>query len=167
MTKIRSPSLDIPANYCIFDLNFCMWEYGIPCALEINSIGGLKLDLQPLKTYLHYHNALPKQNHYISMPVATKLGRMITYLDRLLAIKSHDLLITWSCEITWQTNHFISTTTVPKATKLFRMVIHLERLWNIKSYKALIMWSCKVTWETKTHISLLQECGWQPNLAGT
>ena len=34
------------------------------------------------------------------MPMATKLGRMLTYLDELLLIKSHDPLIKWSCEIT-------------------------------------------------------------------
>ena len=46
------------------------------------------------------------KNHYISstkVPMATKLGRMITYLDSLLPLKSQDPLITWSCEITWQT----------------------------------------------------------------
>ena len=37
--------------------------------------------------------------------MATKLGRMITYLDGLLSIKSNDPLITWSCEITWQTKN--------------------------------------------------------------
>ena len=34
-------------------------------------------------------------NHYISIttvPMATKLGRMVTYLDGLLSIKSHELL---------------------------------------------------------------------------
>ena len=33
------------------------------------------------------------------VPMATKLGRMITYLDGLLPIKSHDPLITCSCKI--------------------------------------------------------------------
>ena len=31
--------------------------------------------------------------------MATKLGRIVTYLDKLLLIKSHDLLVTWSFEI--------------------------------------------------------------------
>ena len=34
------------------------------------------------------------------MPMATKLGKMVTYHDGLLAMKSHDPLITWSCKIT-------------------------------------------------------------------
>ena len=42
------------------------------------------------------------KNHYISItrvPMATKLGRMMTSLDGLLPIMSHDPLIKWSCEI--------------------------------------------------------------------
>ena len=34
------------------------------------------------------------------VPMATKLGRMMTYLNELLPLKSHDTLITWTCEIT-------------------------------------------------------------------
>ena len=32
------------------------------------------------------------------VPMATKLGRMITFLDGLLPIMPHDTLITWPCE---------------------------------------------------------------------
>ena len=47
-------------------------------------------------------------NHwkYISittLPVATRLSRVVTYHDGLPLIKSHDPLITWSCKITRQT----------------------------------------------------------------
>ena len=31
--------------------------------------------------------------------MATKIGRMIAFLDGLLPIMSHDTLITWPCEI--------------------------------------------------------------------
>ena len=34
------------------------------------------------------------------MPMATKLGRMVAYLKWFLLIKSHDHIITQSCEIT-------------------------------------------------------------------
>ena len=34
------------------------------------------------------------------MPMAIKLGSVMTYLEELLPIKSHDPLIKWSCEIT-------------------------------------------------------------------
>ena len=43
------------------------------------------------------------------MPMATKLGWIIIYLDGLLPIKSHDPLITWSCKITWQAKIIISS----------------------------------------------------------
>ena len=50
-----------------------------------------------------------KQNHYISITRLTiKLGRIVTYADTLLPIKSHHTLITWFCEITWQTKFIIS-----------------------------------------------------------
>ena len=42
------------------------------------------------------------KNPYVSitrMPMATKLGRMMTSLDGFLPIMSHDPLITWPCEI--------------------------------------------------------------------
>ena len=32
----------------------------------------------------------------ITVPLATKLDRMITYLDGFLSVKSYDALITWS-----------------------------------------------------------------------
>ena len=35
--------------------------------------------------------------------MATKLRRMVTYLDQLAPVESHYPLITWSCEITGQT----------------------------------------------------------------
>ena len=40
--------------------------------------------------------------HHISITrvsMATKIGRIITFLDGLLPIVSHDPLITWPCEI--------------------------------------------------------------------
>ena len=46
--------------------------------------------------------------------MATKLGRMVTYYDGLLPIKSHDHMT--------NSNNYIYTTTVPMATKLGRIV---------------------------------------------
>ena len=46
---------------------------------------------------------MTNKNHDISItkvPVATKLDRIMTFLDVLLGIKSHGPLITWPCEIT-------------------------------------------------------------------
>ena len=45
---------------------------------------------------------MANKNYHISITrvsLATKLGRMITFLDGLLPIMSHDSLITWPCEI--------------------------------------------------------------------
>ena len=42
VTKIGSPLLDKRANYCVYDLKFCMCKHDMPCALKINSNGGLK-----------------------------------------------------------------------------------------------------------------------------
>ena len=43
------------------------------------------------------------QKHYIStirVAVTSELGRMVSYLDGLLPIKSNDPLMTWPCELT-------------------------------------------------------------------
>ena len=71
----------------------------------------------------------------------TKCGRVVTYLDRFLPIRSNDPLITWSCKITWQTKIIISvsTTTVSMTIKLDRMVTYLDGLLPIKSH---YLWSC-------------------------
>ena len=45
------------------------------------------------------------------MSMATKLGRMMNYLEGLLRIKLYDRIITWSCKITWQTNIIINPLT--------------------------------------------------------
>ena len=50
---------------------------------------------------------MTKESHFISpttKPMATKHCRMVTHLNQLLYIKSHDTLIMWSCGVTWQTN---------------------------------------------------------------
>ena len=41
VTKIKSPSLYLPTNYCL-RLKFCVWEHGMSCALEKNSNSGFK-----------------------------------------------------------------------------------------------------------------------------
>ena len=42
------------------------------------------------------------------MLMTTKLGRGVTYHERVPPIKSHDPWITWSCKIMWQTKAIIS-----------------------------------------------------------
>ena len=97
--------------------------------------------------------------------MATKLGRMVTYLEGLTTIKSHNILITWSCKAMWQTKSLYLYYQSAYGHKLARMVAHLDGLLIIKSCKTLIMWSCQVTWQTKIIISPLQESLGQANLA--
>ena len=87
------------------------------------------------------------RHHYVSTTmelIATKVGRIVTYLEGLLPIKLHRSLITlttWFCEITWHTiSIYISTTTAPMTTRLGRVVINFKRL--------------------------LGKCLWPPDLAG-
>ena len=42
------------------------------------------------------------------MPVATKFGSMVTYLEKVLPIKLRGPLITWFSKITWQIKFNIS-----------------------------------------------------------
>ena len=72
-----------------------------------------------------------------TVPIATKLGRMIICLDGLLPVKSHDCLITWSWEITRQNKTTISPLS--------------ERLWlpNLAEWWHTLMGSC-----LQSHITL-------------
>ena len=101
----------------------------------------------------------------ITMPMATKIGRMVTYHKGLPLIKLNEPSITRSCRIRWQTND-ISPQQVPMTIKLGRMVSYLESLLPINLLDPLVTWSCKITWQTKTIITPLSECLWQPILAG-
>ena len=60
--------------------------------------------------------------------MAIKLGRLVTYLKRLLPIKSYGSKNTWSCEITRQFKNISFTMTMFVATKLDRVVTYYESL---------------------------------------
>ena len=109
-------------------LKFCTWEHDIPCTLEINSNGRFKPEPGILfwnhissgassntVTWPFDHVVLPDHvtnlKHCIStirVPMTTKRGRTVTYLDGLLPIKSYHPLIKWPCETTWQAKTIIS-----------------------------------------------------------
>ena len=101
------------------------------------------------------------QNHNISInivPMANKIGRMVTNFERLPPIMILYPLVTWSCEIIWQTTkHYISTTLVPMITKLGRMVTNFQGLLTLMLLHPLVPWSWEITWQTKT-ISSLPQC---------
>ena len=72
------------------------------------------------------------------MPITTKLGRVITYNEKLPPLKSCDPLITWSS---------ISSTTMLVTTKLDRVITYQERLPLIKLHDPLklMIWHCEIS----------------------
>ena len=116
--------------------------------------------------HLVLRDHLTNWNHYISsntMPMISKLCRVVTYHEGLAPIKSHDRLIRWSCEITWHIKS-ISTITLPMVTKLGRMVINNEKLQLIKWHDPSTTCSFEVTLQIKNTKSPLQ-CVWSPNVS--
>ena len=61
--------------------------------------------------------------------MTSKLGRMVTYLDGLLPIKSGDPLIAWPCETMRLAKTIVSSQSM--STKLGRIVTYLQDLINI------------------------------------
>ena len=95
MTKIGSQLLNTPANCCIYILKCCVCKYELPCALKINSNGGLKqrhVDPCPSPTKKN----ISPLSKFLWPP---KLGWVVTCKEKTLPKKSHDPLMTWSCEI--------------------------------------------------------------------
>ena len=41
------------------------------------------------------------------MPMTTKPGRIVTYIEKFPPVKSHDLSVTWSCEVRLQIKYVI------------------------------------------------------------
>ena len=93
---------------------------------------------KPNSLYLRYHGVFHQQT-----------WQGMTYLEGLLFLKSHDPLITWSCKITWQANHSISTTTIPMVAKRGSVVNYLKRLLPIKSNGLWVTWFSGITWQIK------------------
>lgn len=112
----------------------------ILCALEINSNSKFK---QPCGILLFDH-----WKKYISattMFKATKLGKVMIYLEELLPIRLLHPLVMWSFKITWKTKTIIiSITTMLMAPKLGRVITYLKGLQPIKSHGSLNKWSCEI-----------------------
>ena len=75
--------------------------------------------------------------------MATKLGRMVTYLVGLLNIKSFISRLSRFDQVLLQghvinKNHYISFTTIPLATKLVRMETYHKQLLPIKLLDPLV-----------------------------
>ena len=120
-----------------------LWRFMTLCS------HGLLISRDNLKNiYFHYHSAYDHQNWQAG------------YLhEGLLPMLLHPL-VTWSCEITWQT---ISTAAISLATNLGRMVNNLDYLLPIKKNDHITTWFCEIIWQTKS-ISPLPQCLWPQNL---
>ena len=100
-----------------------------------------------------------KLDHYIfttTVPMVTKLGKTVTYLDKLLLIKLHDPLITWPCKIMWQPKIIISP--LPQylwPPNLTSWWLAIKGLSSIMLLHPLVPWSWETTWKTKTVIQCL------------
>ena len=93
-----------------------------------------------------------------AVPMATKLGRMMTYLEWLLPIKSHEHTIMWSCKIMSRTKIIIYP-----LIQCSWLSIWAEFSF-IKPPDPLILWSCKGTWIILPAVSLLPQDLWPLNL---
>ena len=93
------------------------------------------------------------------MHIATKLGRVGIYNEKLPSIKLQDPLFTWSCKVNWNIRCYISTTTRHMATKLDKVVTYYEKLPTIKSCNRLNMWP-----RDQLKTSPLPQSLWPPNL---
>ena len=96
--------------------------------------------------------------------MTTELGRIATYFDGLLPIKSHDLLIKRSCKITWQTKYIIhchssydhqtwQVSDLPVGVPTHKITLPFDQVFFAKSCDQL-----------KSLISPLPQCLLPPNL---
>ena len=80
-----------------------------------------------------------------TMYLASKLGMVVTYNEKIPPIKSHDPSNMWSRKVIWQIKK-IALTSMPMATKLGKMVPCSEKLVSIKVHDPKIL-SCEVLWQ--------------------
>ena len=80
-----------------------------------------------------------------TIPLATKLDSLVTYIEGLLAIKSHDPAITQSCKITWQIKN-ISPLPQYLWPPNFSGSLHTMSNFHIRLHGHLIMWPYEVSW---------------------
>ena len=98
-------------------------------------------------------NHVTNEEHYISTStklMATKLDREVACDEKMLYTKPHNLLITWTHQITWQIKTVISTISRDLwATKLDRIVTYDKERQTSEWRVLLIMQSRKFTWQIK------------------
>ena len=126
----------------------------MPCAFKPCRLVLWNRLLQPLKAYLHYHNAYGHLTWQDSdLPWGDPIQKVTRPFDHVI-FRNH--VTNWI--------HYISTIRVPVATKFDMIVTYYDGFLPIKSHYTLIKWSCEIMWQTKTIISLLSQWLWQRNL---
>ena len=118
-------------------IQITLWSRGL-----VKSCDKLKL------LYLHYQSAY---------------GKVAIFLDELLSVKLHHLLITWYCVINLKLLYLHYN--IFMATNLGRLVIYHQRLLPIMLLQHLVTWPCEITWQTE-NICWLPECVWPQNVTG-
>ena len=141
------------------DLVCSIYLYPVKCSCKIT---------WKLKTYLYYHNAYwplskfppqsqrslesrgrvwdlkKNQKHNIStttVPMVTRFERVVTYIEKIPPIESHDPLNTWFDEVTWKITyiiHYISAFTKSRVTKKYdKFTYHDKLVWDVTYCKGL------------------------------
>ena len=82
-------------------------------------------------------------NSTTTMSMATKLARIVIYLDGLIIIKSYKDHVVLQGHMV-NKNHHISITRASMATKPGRMIASLDGLLPIMSHDPLITWPCEI-----------------------
>ena len=136
--KLAKVNFKFFSNYCFkrvwpgsgywYDM-LCAFK---PCPLEIKSNSGLR------REHLESSSSATENVTITTATIATKLDKVVTYHEGVPPIKSHDPLITWFSEITWQTKIIISPLPVAMAAKFGRMAAHLDWLLLMKLHDSLI-----------------------------
>ena len=114
---------------------------------------------------------MTNEKHHISptkFSMATKLGRMVTYLEGLLSIKAHGALTTWYYKITWQTKTIISLP--PQSLwspNLARWLLTLLFFYLTLPFGHVFLKNhVKNENENIADITAISQCLWPPNLVG-
>ena len=118
---------------------------------------------------LRFWGHVTNKNHYTStttVPMATKLIRMVTYLKGLLHKKSNESLFTRSYKITWQTENMSPLLHSAYGHWFWQVGDLSQGTLPVKSHAFWVTWSCEFTWQIKDIIFLLPQSLWPLNLSG-
>ena len=96
--------------------------------------------------------------------MATKRGRVVTYIEGLLPIKSHEPSIAWPWKITWKIKNISPLLQCSWPPNLAGWLHTMKEL-HIRLHGPLITWSYVVSWKSKYIISPLPQGILPPELA--